>query len=201
MHVGRAAVRHILLAIVATVVLVGAGAPPPGATASGCQGKAASFTVGEDSLGSAAAPGRGGTMSDPFDVVWDGDIAWSGSTGAPVQNGTWSVSLAPVGGGVAARGFAWAVSTLASGDVGNESAKTSTSGTSRLSDYVPVRAMTGIYEVSWDVSDARTSCTGSAVINITGNPLTTPMFFIALLMFLLGGYVLLALTRLLVSTA
>ncbi len=194
----RSMFSSVLVAALSTVLVVGAAAaPPPAAQASGCSGSATSSTAGGDALDTAAAPGAGGTESDPFDVTWDGPIAWTGSTGAPVQDGSWSVTLEPVGGGLTGRLFAMAVSGLASGEIANQEAKTGTSGSTVLGDYVPVRATTGLYRVSWDVHDASTTCTGSAVVNVTGNPLTTPMFFIALLLVLLGAIPVLRLVRLL----
>jgi hypothetical protein len=169
------------------------------ANASGCQGQAFSTTDDGLKLDQAAAPGVGGTLADPFDVSWSGAIAWNGTTTKAIKNGSWSVTMEPVGGGLTAKAFSLAVSTLAKGDVGNETGKTTASGSARLSDYLSVRAVTGTYRVSWDVSGDAATCTGSAVIAITGNPMTTPAFFLAMVLILLGGAALLPLLMLLLG--
>jgi hypothetical protein len=168
------------------MVLVGASAPPT-ADSVGCSGQAVSTTVDGLKLDSMAAPGQGGTLDDPFDVTWDGPIRWSGQTVAPIQNGSWSVTLTPASGGLTAKVFALAVSSLAHGDVTNESAKTTTSGTSTLKDYVGTRLVTGKYIVDVDISGAKAKCTGSVVIEISGNPMSTPAFVLAVILLLLGG--------------
>lgn len=190
---------YLLIAVVSAVALVGGAAPPPQATATGCHGQAASQTNGGAPLDTVSAPGSGGTTSDPFDVTWTGLIEWSGSSNAPIQHGTWSVGLEPVSGGLSGRALALAVSTLAHGDVANDSARTSTSGSTRLSDYLSFHATTGVYRVSWDVHDATTTCTGSTVVNIAGNPLTTPAFLVALLFLVLGGFSLWPLVKMLLG--
>jgi hypothetical protein len=190
---------YLLVAVVSAVALVAGAAPPPQATATGCRGRAASQTNSGAPLDSVSAPGSGGTASDPFDVTWTGLIQWSGSSTDPVQHGTWSVGIEPLSGGLSGRALKLAVSSLAHGDVANDSAKASTSGSTRLSDHLSFRGATGVYRVSWDVHDATTTCTGSAVVNIAGNPLTTPAFLVALLFLVLGGFSLLPLMKMLLG--
>jgi hypothetical protein len=187
----------VVAVVVACCGFAPVGSSPPGATAVGCHGEAGSVAEGGLPLDHVSAPGTGGTLEDPFDLSWTGPISWSGTTDKPVRSGTWDVSIEPVNGGLVGRAFALTVSSLAHGTVDNPSAKTQLSGVAKLGDYVPVRAVAGIYTVSWTLSGPDASCTGSAVVSIGGNPLTSAGFVLAIILILLGGVALLPLLRLL----
>jgi hypothetical protein len=193
----RFALSPIIVAVASVVLLVGAGPPPPKASSSGCSGSATSQTADGGELGSVTVPGGTGTVDNPFLVTWDGPISWTGTTEAPIQNGTWSVRLEPAGGGLSGRLMGSGVSQLAKGTIENQEGKTTASGTDALSDYLSMQATTGLYRVSWDATGAGATCTGDVVINIQGNPWSTPAFYVALLFLLLGGFALVPLMTML----
>lgn len=40
-----------------------------------------------------SAPGSGGTEAQPFQIMCNGNIEWTGQTDEPIKNGTWQVNV------------------------------------------------------------------------------------------------------------
>jgi hypothetical protein len=64
------------------------------ADATGCSGSVVSMNAAGDTLGTAQAPGPGGTQSDPLPIDTAGKVAWKGSTDSVITNADWKVTIA-----------------------------------------------------------------------------------------------------------
>jgi hypothetical protein len=165
------------------------GGAAQAADASGCQGEATAYDTDGIPIDQAAAPGAGGTRDDPLDVLWDGTIEWAGSTDAVLQDGSYSVAVAPTGGGVLLEGLVGAVVSAIpgfSGEIANDDGKQSAEGTVVPGDVIGVPLSTGTYSVEWTVTAAAGSCTGLGFITITDNPMSSVTWWVALTLILLG---------------
>ena len=178
------------VAATVTMVLVGGGVfagVAAAADASGCQGRAVSFDSSGIPVSDAKAPGAGGTQNDPLVVVGDGRVDWSGSTDSVIKNGSWSVKVSPANAGlVGERFFDLFSGSLFSGDIDNESGKRSTSGSKDVSEFTTTSFLTGVYKVKWSATGNGAACTGTAFIELAESPWKSPMFYIAILMLLIG---------------
>lgn len=181
--------RAGLLAAVAVAATCAFAPAAVAADATGCQGEATSFDTVGIPIDQAAAPGEGGTRDDPLDVLWAGSIEWSGSTDAVLQNGTYEVGVAPTDAGILVEtAVGWLTQQLPgfSGEVRNESGKTSASGTVSPAEVVGRPLLTGTYAVDWTVTGEAGSCTGSGFVTITDNPRSSITWWVALTLIVLG---------------
>lgn len=148
-----------------------AAAPAGAATATGCSGTAKSYDAHGAVVDSVAFPGPGATQDDPFLVARDGTVSWAGSTASVIQHGSWKVDAWPV---------------TISGSMENASAKTSSSGTEKVKDRLPI-SVTGLIYVKATLSGAGGArCVGGGWVKFTGSPLSTPLFWIAAFLLLFG---------------
>jgi hypothetical protein len=183
--------RTIARVVFATLVVgsvVGFRASSVGASpARGCSGKASSFDNKGRALDKVTAPGAGGTTSDPFHVDVNGTISWSGSTTQTLKHGHYSVTVA---------GF-----DVASGAMKNDDGKRTWTGQENVAkrlDAIPVLGWltkkldpTATLKVNYAVTGASGgTCTGSAVLKIGDDPLFTPIWLLAVAMFLLAFWLL-----------
>jgi hypothetical protein len=158
----------------------------PSASASslvGCNGTATSFDQNGKKVDSAAAaggkivdtnshpPSPGATASNPFKVDGQGTVKYAGNSNSVITNHSWHVSVEGI--------------KVRSGGSENGQKKTTDSGTVDVSDYNPLH-LTGLVEVSGELSGTGGSCSGSGFVEITGNPLTSPLTWLALILFVLG---------------
>jgi hypothetical protein len=175
--------RTIQSAMAALLLAGMAAGPALGADASGCQGSATSFTAVGEQIQSVTAPGPGATEDDPFTVDFDGPVKWEGSSDAVIANGTWTVTARP---------FSF------SGDVTNSSGTTKADGQVTPSEYLPF-ATPGLVRVTVDLAgEGGASCSVSGWIKFSGNPLTSPLGWIALALGVVGGIGILILLRMLI---
>jgi hypothetical protein len=118
--------------------------------------------------------GDGGTEDDPFLVDWNGQVAWEGTTGATVfTNHTWGVSV-------------FNIPTPLQGGDPNAGEETVFTGSTSVSANAPFE-FTGLYFVSGQVNgDGGAHCDGSGWFKLTGNPLATIPFWIAVAIALIG---------------
>ena len=84
--------RLLALASVATVCVLAPASAASAADASGCRLTVASTSADGAALGTASAPGDGGTESTPFPVDLGGKVAYVGSTDAVITNATYTVT-------------------------------------------------------------------------------------------------------------
>jgi len=163
------------LATGATLVLVLLIIAAPAADAAkltgGCQGSATSSDKDGNKLGSASAPGAGGTKSDPFLVDVDGTVDYKGTSAGVFHNHSWHVDVLGI--------------TVRSGGSKNGTNQAGTSGTEKVSKYLPVDAV-GLYYVSGGITASEGSCSGSAWVKVAGSPVGTVGWIAGLVATVLG---------------
>jgi len=67
------------------------------ADATGCSGSVVSMNAAGDTVGTAQAPGAGGTQADPLPIDAAGKVAWKGSTDSVITDAQWKVTIAGAG--------------------------------------------------------------------------------------------------------
>jgi hypothetical protein len=152
----------ITIALVALILLPGvalAAEGPAGAELEGCQGQAASTDSDGKPLDTVSAPGGPGSSQDnPFEVDYDGKVAYSGTSTAVIKNHSWTIFLfsAPIKTG------------------GSENAKGTrkAKGTVTVSDYFPFK-VAGLYYVSGALEGEGGACSGNLWVKLTGSPIGT----------------------------
>lgn len=113
------------------------------------------------------------TQADPFLVDWEGTVAWTGTTGSQViKDSDWGVSV-------------FGIPTPLSGSEANEEATPDGEGTVDVGVNLPFR-MTGLFFVSGSISGTGGSCEGSGWMRLIGDPFGTTLFWIGLLLIVLG---------------
>jgi hypothetical protein len=177
--------RRILGAVLAVSALVIAMPTSAAfaADAAGCSGSAQSFNAKGDKLGSAEAPGKGATQSNPLPIDSDGTVRWAGSTEGTISDGSWSVSVMGV--------------PLLKGSISNAE------GMNQASGVQDVSAISGAFAwllkgdqvvpVSGELTGSGGSCTASGYITGTGSPTVAPLFFLGVF-FTVLGFVLIVIT-------
>jgi hypothetical protein len=181
--------RQVTAAVLVAALLLGFTAPSGhAAEADGCAGQAASFADDGAPLGTAAAPGEGGTREDPLPVDWDGPVQWSGTTEAVLQDGTTTVVLAPASSGlVLGAAFEAASRGAFGGDFTNEDGDTEREGRTTLANYsLGVPLMTGTYSVELVMTAGAGTCTGLGYLTVTDSPVGSVLFWVAAGLLLLG---------------
>jgi hypothetical protein len=132
-------------------------------------------SVGADgkNLDEATGGGKDSTLADPFQVDWDGTVAWEGTTGSQViKNSHWSVSV-------------FSIPTPLSGREENADGERDGDGTVEVGVNLPI-PITGLFFVSGSIAGEGGSCTGSGWMRLVGNPLGSALFWIGLVLILLG---------------
>jgi hypothetical protein len=167
--------RLTVAAVAAAAALAVLAPSALAADASGCSGTVVSLAADRHPLGTATAPGAGGTQENPLIVDPAGTIVWTGSTTAVITNGTWSVSALGV--------------TILSGDYANAEKKTSAKGTTDLSTIAPLKILlTGNTKipVSGTITGTGGGCTASGYVSGTGSPTSSPLFWAGGLLTIIG---------------
>jgi hypothetical protein len=132
-------------------------------------------SVGADgkNLDDATGGGKDSTLADPFQVDWDGTVAWEGTTGSQViKNSHWSVSV-------------FSIPTPLSGREENADGERDGDGTVEVGVNLPI-PITGLFFVSGSIAGDGGSCTGSGWMRLVGNPLGSALFWVGLVLILLG---------------
>ena len=130
-----------------------------------------------DAAGNELATATGGagdsTVADPFLVDWDGTVAWTGTTGAQViKNARWGVSV-------------FNIPTPLSGTEVNEDGTKGGDGTVDVGVNLPLR-MTGLFFVSGSMRGEGGSCSGSGWMRLAGDPFGSTLFWLGLVLIVLG---------------
>ena len=161
------------------VLMTIAAAPAGAASASpgSCSGNATSANSGGKQLSKVAAPGAGGTKSDPFEITTDGSVDYTYKLGGDVAGGTWKVVL------LGPLSF--------SGDI-SDTAASSGSGSEALKKHFQVGGLAPLVglikaDVVVENKDGSTVCTYSGWIKIGGSILETPVTYAAVVLVGLGG--------------
>ena len=132
----------------------------------------------EDKTGAALDGAEAGspdaTQQDPFIVDWDGVVTYDGTTGSQViKNNTWYVNV-------------WHFPTPLRGGSPNGDGNQKGSGSVGVSANAPFR-ITGLYYVDGAISGDGGSCVGSGWLKLSGDPIGTIPFFVALALLIVGG--------------
>lgn len=147
-----------------------------GADATGCSGSVVSMDSSGTQIGTAQAPGEGGTQQDPLPIDPAGVVAWQGSTDAAITNGTWNVTIMGV--------------NALSGTFDNAEAATSAEGVQDLSTLATPLAwvLQGdmVVPISGAITGTGGTCTASGFITGTGAPTSAPMFYTGAAFLFLG---------------
>jgi hypothetical protein len=113
------------------------------------------------------------TQADPFQVDWDGEVDWVGTTGTQViKDSDWGVSV-------------FFIPTPLSGSEANEDGTSDGDGTVDVGVNLPFR-MTGLFFVSGRMTGDGGSCEGSGWMRLVGDPFGTTLFWIGLVLIVLG---------------
>jgi hypothetical protein len=143
----------------------------------GCTLEIASTDASGGPLDLASGPGAagGGTQADPFLIDWDGEVSWVGSSADQVfNNHGWQT-------------FVFLVPTPVRGGDPNDDDETVGTGTAGVGENAPFR-ITGLYYVSGTIDgEGGTHCDGSGWFQLTGNPVTTIPFWVAVLIAVAGA--------------
>ena len=124
-------------------------------------------------LDTASGGATDSTQADPFQVDWNGEVEWAGTTGTQViKDSDWSVSV-------------FGIPTPLSGSEANEEGAPDGDGTVDVGVNLPFR-MTGLFFVSGSITGDGGSCQGSGWMRLVGDPFGTTLFWIGLVLIALG---------------
>lgn len=113
------------------------------------------------------------TQTKPFQVDADGRVQWAGTMGSQViTNHHWSVSI-------------FNIPTPLSGGDANAAGKADGDGTVQVSANLPFRFV-GLFYVSGGISGTGGSCAGSGWMQLRGDAFGTILFWLALILIVLG---------------
>lgn len=112
------------------------------------------------------------TQSNPFLVDWDGTVSYTGAAQVEMKNNSWHVDV-------------FGVPIPLSGRDDNTEDNRDGNGSVGVSANAPFR-ITGLYYVLGSLTGSGGTCTGSGWFKLTGDPISTIPFFIALGLLMLG---------------
>ena len=166
----------VLFLVFGALFAISAG-PAGAAKAKGCSGSGTSFDVDDTEIDNASAPGKGGTKDDPFDVSTDGKVKYSYTINGNIAGGKWKVQLDT---GIFKIPFSGKISRTASsqGD-----------GTEPLKKHLKFAGMStflGLVKADIVATKGGTTCRISGYLKFHADIWTTPMFYLALILLLLG---------------
>jgi hypothetical protein len=131
---------------------------PAGATLEGCEAQASSTDSDGQPLDTVTASADGSSQDDPFEVDYDGEVTYSGTSTAVIKNHSWEIDL-----------FSAPIKTGGSDNAqGTRKAK----GTVSVSDYLPFK-VAGLYYVSGSLEGDGGTCAGNLWVKLTGSPIGT----------------------------
>lgn len=164
--------RLLLAAMLVTGLLIPAAASAFPLTT--CTATITSYAADGTQLDQVVGGGDDATRTEPFDVDWDGQIAWEGTTGGIVfTNFTYSISVT-------------GIPTPLGGAVVNSSGATEGSGTVVPSDVLPIN-LVGLFLVSGKATaEDGSTCEGSGWVKINGSPFGSMQFWIGLALLAVG---------------
>jgi hypothetical protein len=168
----RPAVRRLAITALPILVLLF----PAGASAfplTSCTLDLTSVDADGATLDTATAGGADSTQADPFQVDWDGTVQWTGTTGSQaISDSDWGVSV-------------FGIPTPLSGNETNEDGTVDGDGTVDVGVNLPFR-VTGLFFVSGSISGTGGSCAGSGWMRLIGDPFGTTLFWLGLILIVLG---------------
>jgi hypothetical protein len=172
--------RGLVLSLLSAAIITAVARPMPAAAfeSDGCTLQLTALDAAGDSVGSALSGADDATQLRPLVVPSDGSLRWQGGEGG-------RISVEAADGPVSWRTEAFGVPTPVRGS----DVHVATSGSIAISHLLPFQ-ITGLFQVSgeWAVADA--TCHGSGWLRISGDPVSSVPFPVALAMLLLGAVLL-----------
>lgn len=138
-----------------------------------CTLELTSVGAGGATIDTATGGGADSTQANPFQVDWDGTVEWTGTTGTQtITDSDWSVSV-------------FGIPTPLSGHETNEDETVDGDGTVEVGVNLPL-GVTGLFFVSGSMVGTGGSCEGSGWMRLTGEPIGSSLFWLGLILTLLG---------------
>jgi hypothetical protein len=137
------------------------------ANATGCSGCVGSSDGAGQEIGTAAAPGEGGTEAQPLPIDTAGKVAWKGSTDSVITNGKWSVTIAGA--------------PFLSGEFANTDGATTSQGVQDMSAVPGLlgKALTDKMKVHVEgtITGSGGSCSADGYVTGVTPPTSSPVFY------------------------
>jgi hypothetical protein len=165
----RSLFQAVLLSALAYLLV---GAPVMAFPLTNCTLQATSLKADGSTVDAIASGAADATQDHPFLVDWDGTVKYSGNSQIAMKDNTWHVDV-------------FGIPTPLTGGDPNAADSRDGSGTVGVSANAPFR-ITGLYFVSGSITGSGGTCTGSGWFKLTGDPLGTIPFFVALGILVLG---------------
>lgn len=165
----RSVTRAVLPAALLLLLLPGSTTAFPLTT---CSLQLASSDGSGAALDTASSGANDSTQADPFEVDWEGSVAWGGTTTVVIKNYTYSISV-------------FNVPTPLQGGGTNDDENTEGEGTVGVAANSPFRAA-GLYYVSGTYNGEGGSCAGSGWFRLLGDPVGTIPWIAGLVLGVLG---------------
>jgi hypothetical protein len=142
-----------------------------------CSLELESLGAGGATIDTASSGAADSTQADPFEVEWEGSVAYDGTTNVVIKNYTYSISV-------------FNVPTPLQGGGTNDDENTDGNGTVSVAANSPFRAA-GLYYVSGTYTGEGGTCTGSGWFRLLGDPVGTVPWIAGLVLAVLGllGYI------------
>jgi hypothetical protein len=153
--------RRVLSAAIALAVplLLAVAAPTAAFPLTTCTLSLASTDGSGASLDTAQGGAPDGTQADPFEVDWDGQVGYTGSTTAVIKDYTYGIAV-------------FGIPTPLQGGGDNSAENTDGDGSVSVAANSPFRAA-GLYFVSGEYTGAGGACKGSGWFLLKGDPIGT----------------------------
>ncbi len=167
--------RRSVLWLLLPAVLIAAFAAPASVAAfplSTCTLSVASTDASGTTIDTAVSGAADSTQDDPFNVVWEGQVAYEGSTNAVIKNYTYHVEV-------------FGVPTPIRGGNTNDDENTEGDGSVGIAANAPFR-VAGLYHVSGAYTGEGGSCAGSGWFRLLGDPAGTIPWILGLGLVVLG---------------
>lgn len=167
--------RRSVLWLVLPAVLIAAFARPAPVGAfplSTCTLSLASTDASGSGIDAASSGAADATQDDPFNVVWEGSVAYDGSTSVVIKNYTYQVEV-------------FGVPTPIRGGNANDDGNIDGEGSVSIAANAPFRVV-GLYYVSGAYTGEGGSCAGSGWFRLLGDPAGTVPWFLGLGLVALG---------------
>ena len=167
--------RRILInaVVLAALVLPFLATPVAAFPLSTCSLALVSFDANGDPIDAVAGGAPDATQAEPFEVDFDGSVAYDGTTNVVIKDYTYQISV-------------FGVPTPLQGGGSNSAENTEGDGEVSVGANSPFRAA-GLYFVTGTYSGAGGTCTGSGWFWLNEDPVGTLPWIIGLVLVVLGG--------------
>jgi hypothetical protein len=160
------------IAAITLMTLLMVAGPAGAAEATGCKGTGTSFDDKGKQLDTGAAPGQGGTDSDPFEMDVDGRVEYTyDGVDSGIAGGTWDVKI--LNSPIPAFG----------GDISPTAQLPSGDGVEPMKEHFQfggLAPLLGKYKIEITASGGGAECVVKGVIQINGSLVKSPTFYVSL---------------------